>query len=272
MSERDAEHLSTVDEDVIGSLGPISIQHPPDTFGLTPASLLGMKAVAIYSDRLAGIGLDWGSGTGCLAITAALVKGVEKVVGLEVSEANVQIARRNAEANGVADKVSVLHSDSYTPLSEEGKTELARLRGQVDFIVANPPAMPGGDGFGFRRAVLTGALDFLKPGGFVLLNISIQYSDARIRGLCHDVPEYTYGGLLASTDWVPFDMNRSDLGRQVVEYAEEEERGGLEYHFRDPTREDELIINARDALARYWETGLSPLSKWQNHLYVRKIE
>lgn len=60
MSERDAEHLSTVDEDVIGSLGPISIQHPPDTFGLTPASLLGMKAVAIYSDRLAGIGLNWG--------------------------------------------------------------------------------------------------------------------------------------------------------------------------------------------------------------------
>jgi ribosomal protein L11 methylase PrmA len=231
-----------------------------------------MEAIASNQKLLCGTGLDWGCGTGCLAITASLVPEVTRVVGLDVERDNVEAARRNALSNGVSNSVSFFHSDSYVPLSEDGSAALSDLQGKVDFIVANPPATSEGDGFGWRREVLRGGLSLLKPGGRVFLSISVQYAADRIEGLCEEIPGYQYRGLLATTDWVPFDMERPDLGKQVVEYAEEEKRGGLKYHFRDPTVDGEAIINAQTALAVYHETGLSPLSKWQSYLFVRDSE
>jgi|RhiMetdeSRZDD1v2_1073273.scaffolds.fasta_scaffold12305_8 SAM-dependent methyltransferase len=248
-------------------LGEIRIAHPANTFALTPASLIALQTIAENQQLLAGNGLDWGSGTGCLAVAAAKIPAVQKVLGLEVSEVNVTVAQKNARSNGVEHKTGFLVSDSYSPVSATDRLVLNTFVGQTDFILANPPASEGDDGFGCRRRVLSGARQFLVRGGRVFLSVSSQYGQCRVEGLCDEVADFTYGGILASTDWVPFDLRRADLLQCLNLYAVEEGRGGLDYVFYDPGANGDARMNARSALARFNSTGESPLMKWQTQLF-----
>ena len=78
---------------------------------------------------------------------------------------------------------------------------------------------------------------------------------------------YQYGGVVATTDWVPFNLGRPDLYQCIVNYAAEEQNGGMQYEFADPVR-PETVMNARAALANYQQTQHNPLSKWQTHLFT----
>lgn len=265
----------TSDETIVtvemtSGLAELEIQHPPGTFALTPGSLISLQAIGKHRDLLTGTGLDWGSGTGCLAIAAAKIPAVHHIVGLEIIEANVAVARDNAQRNGVLEKVTFLLSDSYVPRQHAGRTVLAELRGKITFILANPHSSEGDDGFGCRRLVLQGARPYLVSGGVVFLMVSIQYGPERLHRLCHEAPGFVHGGELASTDWVPFDLNRGDLLHNLEIYVQEERRGGLAYTFRHPDSPQEASMTAQAALAHYEKTGKSPLSKWQMHLFVFK--
>jgi hypothetical protein len=258
---------STLTAQVTGGLCELRILHPPGTFALTPASLISLRTIGEHRQLLAGHGIDWGSGTGCLAIAAAKIAAVESVIGLEITESNVAIARENAERNGVSDKITVLRSDAYSPFSSSDRAMLDSFRHGIDFILANPPSSEGDDGFGFRRVVLRGAAGYLVPGGVVFLSVSFQYGQSRVERLCHYAPGFTYGGVLASTEWVAFDLGRPDLLHCLHLYSQEERRGGSEYTFRHPEDPNESM-SAEAAMAYYQETGKSPLSKWQTHLFV----
>jgi SAM-dependent methyltransferase len=248
-----------------GGLGPLTLRHPPGTFGPTPASRILLEAIAVHQNRLRGIGLDWGSGVGCLAILAARIGEVDKVYGLEISESNIAAAAGNAAENGVADKALFLLSDSYRPFREDDRRTLEVLRGKVGFIVSNPPSSDWDDGFGYRRLVLSGAREFLKKDGVVLLNISYQYGPARVGELA-GMAGFQYEGVTAGTDWVPFDLTRPELLDCLQIYACEESRGGPAYAF-GADGESGRAQNAREALTQYRRDGSSPLSKWQTHLF-----
>jgi len=262
-----AEETAVTAEMTFG-LGELTIRHPAGTFALTPASLISLQAIGKHRNLLAGVGLDWGSGTGCLAIATAKIPGVRSVVGLELSEANVAVARENAAANGVADKVAFFWSNSFSPHHPSDRASLVDLEGKVNFIVSNPPASEEGDGFEWRRVILRGARQYLVPGGVVFLSFAGTYGQARVERLWQDALGFEYGGLLASTDWVCFDLNRPDLLHFLRNYVEEERRGGLKYVFRHPQATGEAGLDARAALACYEQTGKSPLAKWQTHLFV----
>jgi SAM-dependent methyltransferase len=257
-----------------GGSREIEIRHPAGSFAITPASQVALQAIGQNQQLLAGIGLDWGSGSGCLAIAAATLPAVRRVVGLDIVVANVSVARTNATLNGVSEKTKFLLSDSYSPASIDDCDFLDALAGKINFILANPPASDGDDGFGYRRIVLDGARRFLTPGGIVFLNISLQYGLQRIRRLVQDVPGFEHRGAIASTDWVPFDLDRPDLLRCLHDYVAEEARGGMDYTFRKPVaadgedigRSDEMTAQA--ALSHFRDTGHSPLSRWQTHLFV----
>jgi len=264
-SVRVHEHESTFSGRDLRGLGALRFLHPPGTFAPTPASRIGLEAIRKNRRLLAGIGMDWGTGTGCLAIAAARIPSVKRVVGLDISPANVAAARRNARANGVEDKTEFLVSDSYLPRSPADRRRLQRLRGKVDFLLANPPSSEGDDGFGFRREVLLGARDYLVDGGAVFLNVSAQYGRRRVEGLCDH--GFSHHGTLASTGWVPFDLSRDDLLGCLVLYAEEERRGGLKYAFRHPGSRSRRSFDAVFALAHFDATGESPLTKWQVRLF-----
>jgi SAM-dependent methyltransferase len=257
---------TTVAPETAGGLPELKIRHPLGTFALTPASLISLRAIGEHRELLSGQGLDWGSGTGCLAIAAAKIPQVRSVVGLEIGEASVVTARENAIVNGVEGKVTFLLSDSFAPKHPDGQETLRRLEGSIDFLLSNPPSSEGDDGFGYRRIVLRGARRYLVPGSVVFLSVSHQYGRYRVERVCEEAPGFAYGGILSSTDWVPFDLRRPDLLRCLALYAEEERRGGAGYTFQSAETGERL--DARAALDSFKRSGVSPLSKWQTHLFV----
>ena len=250
---------------------PIRIHHPDGAFSPTPASRVALQAIGSHADRLRGRGLDWGSGSGLLSIAAARIGAVDEVLGLELDPRGVAAARENARRNGVAEKARFFESNSYDPKSPEGRAALDRFRGATDFLIANPPSSgPVGDGFEFRRVVVRGAVEYLKPGGVLLLSVSTQYSMDRVRGLLVETPGFTHQAVAATTDWVPFDMSRPDRRQDVLTYSREEQRGGLPYAFRDPRdpRDPNRTMTAVEAWAHHQQTGQSPLARWQDHLLI----
>ncbi len=266
MNTTNRKYQTILDAVATADIGEVHILHPPGTFALTPASLIAIQAVSRHQHLLTGNGIDWGSGTGCLAITAAKIEKVKRVVGLEISAPNVETARQNAILNGVEDKATFFLSDSYTPFAKADQKSVEALRDKINFILANPPSSEGDDGFAYRRLVLKGARPFLTAGGVVFLNISHQYGPQRVADLHQQIPGFSYGGVLAGTDWVPFDLQRPDLLHCLTLYAEEEQRGGLKYAFAHPEKPT-VSMDAQTALAHFHRTQSSPLSKWQTHLF-----
>lgn len=264
-----ADDVTRLSDEATAGLGSLEVHHPPGTFAPTPATMISLEAIGRHQSRFGGIGLDWGSGSGVLAIAAARIPAVDVVIGLELEEANVRASLENAERNAVASKVSFFRSDSYEPFETRGRQALHSVEGMVDFILANPPSSsPEGDGFEFRRAVVRGAGPYLKVGGVICLAVSWQYGLSRVMGLLDLDPTLDYAGVLASSDWVPFDMGRPDLRECVAIYAAEENRGGLKYPFRHP-EDPERELSAREVQEIYVARGLSALSRWQCHLFVR---
>ena len=261
-----AEERTRLTAEESNGLGELTFLHPLGTFALTPASLIALQAIAQNQHLLSGSGLDWGSGGGCLAIAACGIPSVTCVTGLEISLANVAIAQENARLNGVTKKAEFMEADSYEPKSGQQQNRVTALRGKIDFLIANPPSSEADDGFGYRRAVLRGAREFLRDGAVVFLSVSFQYGQDRARDLCIRFPEFSFRGVLAATEWVPFDIARPDLLACLKLYAEEEGKGGTPYVFPD-RKSDHTFVNARTALARFFETGESPLTKWQSLLF-----
>lgn len=242
---------------------------PPGAQPVTPASVVAIRGVAAHLDLLGGVGIDWGTGTGGLAIAAARSPTVQQVIAIDVIEANLAAVRANAASNGVASKVVPVLADGFTPLDAAAADALAHLAGRVAFLVANPPGQAGDDGLGWRRRVLADAAPLLVHGSPVLLQISRQYGRHRVTGLADAPSPYRYEGCVAESDWEPFDLTRPDLAELAQRYATVERSGGAPYVFQvggGSGRRDATAVGALDA---YGATGFSPLTKWQLHLFRR---
>jgi tRNA1(Val) A37 N6-methylase TrmN6 len=250
-----------------GGLGEITILHPSGTFEITSASRIAIQTIVKNQSLLKGRGIDWGCGTGCLAITAAKIDAVDWIIGLDISKKNIEIAKKNSIINGVENKTEYVVSDSYNPVIKVDKELLERHRGKYHFILANPPSSENDDGFEYRRIVLRGATEYLQTGGKIFLNISSQYAMERIEQLSKEINGISYEGLLESSELLPFDLRRPDLLVCLKQYAKEENRGGKKYLFYD-TKDSGVTIDARKALKRFRERGLMPFTRWQTHLFI----
>ncbi len=126
--------------------------------------------------------LDLCTGSGCLAILAAMRFPAAIVDAVDLSADALAVARRNVEEHGLADRVHLLQGDLYAPLKSR----------RYDLIIANPPyvaeevvegfppeyaaeprlAHAGGeDGLDLVRAILEGAAEHLAEGGGLLCEI-----------------------------------------------------------------------------------------------------
>ncbi len=72
--------------------------------------------------------LDLGTGTGAIAIALACTFCQSRVLAVDISTAALEVATRNAIANGVDTRVAFVQSDWYE-----------RVNGEFDMIVSNPP-------------------------------------------------------------------------------------------------------------------------------------
>lgn len=250
-----------------GGLGPIEVALAEGGGPVTPASRLCVQTIGLHRHLLRGEGIDWGSGTGLLAIALARVPTVSTVIAIEHDPIAVENALRNAASSGVSEKVDVVQADLFDAVSQRDRHILAAAEGRLEFLVANPPASIGDDGLSWRRAVLTGATRYLRPGSNVLLQISVQYGLPRIMQMASDATGYEYRGVLEASGWVPFDLDRTDLWAAISDYANEETRGGFAYEFGNPRGGDPLT--ASEALDRYDQTGDHPLTQWQVHHFLK---
>ena len=147
-------------------------------------------ARATRTDRAAPCSvLDLCTGSGAIAICLARELPAARVIATEVSAEAAAIARRNAERNGVLDRVDVRIGDLFAPVAGE----------RFDLIVANPPyiasavidtldtevrrepriALDGGaDGLVFYDRIANAVRDHLVPGGAIALEHGFDQADA----------------------------------------------------------------------------------------------
>lgn len=135
-------------------------------------------------------GADLGTGSG--AIPLALLSEVDHLFmyAVDISKEALTVAKRNAVAYGLHQRVSFLHGSWGTPLIKAG------LVGSLDFIVSNPPyiaqaelhmlqpevrwfepqqaLLGGSDGLDAYRQIIPGAGQLLKPDGLLVLEVSPQ--------------------------------------------------------------------------------------------------
>ena len=78
--------------------------------------------------------LDIGCGYGVIGITLATSIKVNQVTMLDVNHRALELAKRNANRNGVSKKVKVIESDGLSQIAPEEK---------FDTIVTNPPIRAG---------------------------------------------------------------------------------------------------------------------------------
>lgn len=144
--------------------------------------------------------LDLCCGSGAIGISLAKICSNIRVTASDISAAAVKVASENAAA--LRAKVKFVEGDMFKP--HEGK--------KFDMIVSNPPyiksamieilqeevkeheprgALDGGrDGLDFYRVIVDQAADYLKPGGFLMLEIGHDQGED-LRKMLKDDGRYT---------------------------------------------------------------------------------
>lgn len=145
----------------------------PETEGLVERALATLRG--LDHPRV----VDLGTGSGAIAVSLALARPDARVIAVELSPEALEVARGNANCLGAG--VDFRAGSWYDPLAGE----------RFDLIVSNPPyvvhgdphlemnglpfepqgaltdGIAGGDGLACIRAIVAGAADHLKPGGWL---------------------------------------------------------------------------------------------------------
>jgi release factor glutamine methyltransferase len=141
--------------------------------------------------------LDFGTGTGCIAIAVAAKCPAARVIAIDVSADTLALAAENARTNNVA-RIEFFHGDGFA--AQPGGA-------RFDLIISNPPYIPtaeietlqpevrdfdprpaldgGADGLDFYRMFAAQAGPLLKPGGKVMLEFGDGQAPA-VRKLFED--------------------------------------------------------------------------------------
>ena len=137
---------------------------------------------------------DIGTGSGCIAISLTMASPRAKFQAVDISPAALDLARENARALGVEDRIDFIQGDLLEPLDPES----------LDAIVSNPPyvatseyarlpreihdheppmALEGGrDGLSVISRLVQQAATRLKSGGILLMEIG-ENQAAQVREL-----------------------------------------------------------------------------------------
>lgn len=139
--------------------------------------------------------LDFGTGSGCIAIALAAKCPAAQITALDVSREALALANENAARNNVAERIQFQQGDGFAALAEGSA---------FDLIISNPPYIPsaeiatlqpevrdfdphgaldgGADGLNFYRLLAAQSAKFLKKDG----KIMVEFGDgqaAAIRGI-----------------------------------------------------------------------------------------
>ena len=139
--------------------------------------------------------LDFGTGTGCIAIALAAKCPQAIITATDISAESLALAKENAARHNVAEQIRFLRGDGFTTFPTDAS---------FDLIVSNPPYIPsaeiatlqpevrdfdpcaaldgGVDGLDFYRRLAVEAKSFLKPNGKIMLEFG-DGQDRTIRNI-----------------------------------------------------------------------------------------
>lgn len=155
--------------------------------------------------------LDFGTGSGCIAVALAVRNPELRLTAVDVAPEALALAQRNARRHGVHDRFTWIQAQGLSSLDD---------RTRFDVIVSNPPYIPsaeindlqpevrdhdprmaldgGPDGLACYRQLATEAIRLLPPGGTLAVEFGDGQADA-IAALLHTqnwivgtpVPDYS---------------------------------------------------------------------------------
>jgi release factor glutamine methyltransferase len=150
----------------------------------------GWQFLSTFDSRLA-TALDFGTGSGCIAIALAAKCPGARVVALDISKDALVAAQQNAARNHVADRIEFRHGDGFAALKSDER---------FDLIISNPPyiaseeietlqpevrdhdprgALDGGaDGLDFYRRLAAEAVRHLQPQGKLMVEFGDGQAEA----------------------------------------------------------------------------------------------
>ena len=174
--------------------------------------------------------LDLGCGIGPIAIIAAK-KGAGEVYAVDVMEAACRYARKNAELNGVQDRVKVIHGNLFEGLDgERFDIIIDDVSGMAEGVSRISPWYPstiptgGRDGTGPTIDMLTRSLDHLKEGGQLYFPVLSLADHHKILATARDL----FNNRLESVamKWVPF---CEEFKAHMPEMERMKEEGVIDY-------------------------------------------
>jgi release factor glutamine methyltransferase len=138
--------------------------------------------------------VDVGTGSGCIAVSVSVHAPLARMLATDASQCALDIAMKNAVKHGVRDRIEFLPGDLLAPLAGRD------LDGAIDILASNPPyvnarsvdqlqpevrdwephaALLGGpEGLDFYRRLFEDATGYLKPDGFIVIEIGYDQFDA----------------------------------------------------------------------------------------------
>jgi release factor glutamine methyltransferase len=164
--------------------------------------LVDLALERISSDATASV-LDLGTGSGAIALAIKRNRPRARVVAVEASAAALQYAKRNAAKLGL--EIELAHGDWFAPVRGE----------RFDVVVSNPPyvaledphldrgdvrfeprgaLVAGADGLDEIRRIVRDATQFVKAGGWLLLEHGEGQENA-VQGL------FSTAGFVGVTTW-----------------------------------------------------------------------
>lgn len=151
------------------------------------------ESIDAFRDGPPGTVIDVGTGSGCLAVSVACEFPSAKVIATDISEAALEVARRNAARHGVNGRIEFVRTRLMNGVSAA-----------ADLIVSNPPYVPdsaapslppevvgyephgalfaGPDGLAVIRDLFEDAPARLAPGGLLVVEFGFG-QDRDVRAL-----------------------------------------------------------------------------------------
>jgi release factor glutamine methyltransferase len=163
----------------------------PETEELVARAIALIKSgreLQAVSRKLSAV--DYGTGSGCIAIALARAFQRAEVLAVDASRAALAVARQNIDRLGVSDHVRVAQADDLAD------SVFSRLRGRLDLLISNPPYVPtsrlarlhrtvrreprlaldgGPKGANIVAMLLTQGLGLLRPGGLLAIEIDATH-------------------------------------------------------------------------------------------------
>ena len=166
-------------------------------FKVTPAVLIPrpetellVETVLELADKEKPMAIcDVGTGSGAIAVSLAYYLPQAQVTGTDISQSALEVARLNAQQHGV--EVRFLEGDLLTPLPVQeqfdficanlpyiSEEEYARLDVQVREFEPRQALWGYGDGLELYRRFIPQVWPYLRPGGYLLMEIGCDQAQA----------------------------------------------------------------------------------------------